>query len=95
LKTAAAAAIFFNHFFMTASREAGASRFLPARFQAHFIFRLASRSGVVFYAGSLLIAAQFAATRLLSLCSINGLIKTDKHQQSYGKASHDEISSQC
>jgi hypothetical protein len=58
-----AAAIIFNNFSMAASNleEIGVSRFLPARFHAHLILRLARRSGIIFHAGSLLVAAYLAA----------------------------------
>jgi hypothetical protein len=58
-----AAAIIFNNFIMAKSNleEIGVSRFLPARFHTHFIFRLARRAGIIFHAGSLLFAAYFAA----------------------------------
>jgi hypothetical protein len=39
--------------------------FLGARLHANLVFGLAGRSGVVFHAGSLLVAAHFAAIRLL------------------------------
>jgi hypothetical protein len=50
-------------FFTAASNPdaAAVSRFLPARFHAHLIFGLARRSGIIFHAGSLLVAAYFAA----------------------------------
>jgi hypothetical protein len=58
-----AAAIIFNDFFMVDSNleEIGVLRFLPARFHAHFIFRFARWSCVIFHAGFLLVAAHFAA----------------------------------
>jgi hypothetical protein len=68
--------------------EIGVSRFLPARFHAHFIFRLARRAGIVFHARPLLVAAYFAAC-LLSLCCTIGATKVSKHHQRYRKDSHD------
>jgi formate hydrogenlyase subunit 3/multisubunit Na+/H+ antiporter MnhD subunit len=86
-----AAAITFNSFFMAASGEIGVSRFLPARSHAQLIFGLARRAGIIFHAGSLLIAAYFAA-RLLSLCCVIGSIKANKHQHRWRKESHHGIS---
>jgi hypothetical protein len=74
--------------------EIGGSRFLPARFHAHLVFRLAGRASIIFHAGALLIAAHLAASRLLSLRRV-GLIRTNKHQQRYRKESHDKISPRC
>jgi hypothetical protein len=91
-----AAAIIFNNFFMVGSSlgEIGASRFLPARFHAHFVLRLARRAGIVFHAGSLLVAAYFAAC-LLRLRCIIGPIETSKQQQRYREDSHNKSSSRC
>jgi hypothetical protein len=94
IEAAMAAAVIFNNLFMINLEEVGVSRFLPARFHAHFIFRLACRAGIVFHAGSLLVAAYFAAC-LLRLCCIIGPIKTSEYQQRYRKDSHDKISSRC
>jgi len=91
-----AAATIFNDLFMVGANleEIGFSRFLPARFHAHFIFRLACRAGIVFHARPLLVAAHFAA-RLLSPFRVIRPIKTSKRQQRYRKDSHDKISSRC
>jgi hypothetical protein len=63
METTAATAIIFINLFMAASNleQIGASRFLPTRFHAHLIFGLARRSGIILHAGSLLVAAYFAA----------------------------------
>ena len=51
------------NFFMTTSNfgQVDVSRLLPARFHAHLILRFAGRTGIIFHAGSSLLAADFAA----------------------------------
>jgi hypothetical protein len=48
----------------------GLGSFLLARLHAHPIFGFAGRSGIVFHAGPLLIAADLATVRLLRTCQI-------------------------
>jgi hypothetical protein len=66
--------------------------FLAARLHAYLVLGLASSTGIIFYAGLVLVATCFAGVRLLGLCGSIGSIKSGQHQQAYGNNFHVDFS---